>query len=113
MDAGESSPVATGIRELREETGYEGENARVIGDILPNPAIMANTCYTILVENCRLRHAIAFDHSEDIITRLVPIAESLATWSGPGEFGIRWWSLRFIITNCCLGKAFPDAPPRR
>ena len=75
MDAGESSPVATGIRELREETGYEGENARVIGDILPNPAIMANTCYTILVENCRLRHAIALDHSEDIITRLVPIAD--------------------------------------
>ena len=67
--------MATGIRELREETGYEGENARVIGDILPNPAIMANTCYTILVENCRLRHAIALDHSEDIITRLVPIAD--------------------------------------
>jgi 8-oxo-dGTP pyrophosphatase MutT (NUDIX family) len=75
MDAGETSPVATGVRELREETGYEGENARIIGDILPNPAIMANTCYTILVENCRSQHAIALDHSEDIVTRLVPIAD--------------------------------------
>src|SRR5438093_5677757 len=39
MDAQDVSPEATGARELREETGYEGERARVIGKILPNPAI--------------------------------------------------------------------------
>ena len=71
MDPGEDSPVTTGVRELREETGYEGHNGRVIGEIFPNPAIMANTCYTVLVENCELKHATVFDHSEDIITRLV------------------------------------------
>jgi hypothetical protein len=57
---------------LREETGYEGENARILGKIFPNPAIQSNTCYTVLVENCRLKHGVEFDHGEDIITRLVP-----------------------------------------
>jgi len=76
MDAHESSPVATGIRELREETGYAGENARLIGRIFPNPAIMSNTCFTLLVENCRCVHPVQFDHSEDLITRLVPVADA-------------------------------------
>ncbi len=75
MDAKDTSPEATGVRELREETGYVGKNARVIGEILPNPAIMSNTCYTVLIENCRREHAVEFDHAEDLITRLVPIAD--------------------------------------
>ena len=75
MDPHETSPVATGVRELREETGYEGEQARILGQIYPNPAIMSNTCYTVLVERCTLRHPVEFDHSEDLVTRLVPIAE--------------------------------------
>ena len=75
MDPGELLPVKTGVRELREETGYEGQNARLIGEIFPNPAIMSNTCYTVLVENCELKHATEFDHSEDLINRLVPITE--------------------------------------
>ena len=37
MDAGETDPVATAVRELREETGYEGENARLLGKILFQP----------------------------------------------------------------------------
>src|SRR5258707_6043635 len=48
MDAGESDPVATAVRELREETGYEGQNARILGRVFTNPAIMNNTCFTIL-----------------------------------------------------------------
>ena len=71
MDAGES-PVASAIRELREETGYEGENARVLGQISPNPAIMSNTCFTVLIENCRCAHPVEFDSGEDLLTRLVP-----------------------------------------
>jgi ADP-ribose pyrophosphatase len=74
-DAHDASPVATGCRELREETGYEGEGARIIGEVFPNPAIMSNTCFTILVENCRLTGAIQFDSGEDLITQLVPVAE--------------------------------------
>src|SRR5882724_8370431 len=56
MDAGETDPVVSAVRELREETGYEGENARVLSRVFANPAIMTNTCFTILIENCRLKH---------------------------------------------------------
>jgi ADP-ribose pyrophosphatase len=75
MDANETSPVATGVRELREETGHEGENARVLGQVWANPAIMSNTCFTVIVENCRCIHECQWDHGEDLITRLVPISE--------------------------------------
>lgn len=75
IDAKDASPVGAGVRELREETGYEGTNARILGEIAPNPAIMSNTCYTVLVENCRLTHPVEFDHGEDLITRLVPVAD--------------------------------------
>jgi len=37
MDAHETDPVATAVRELREETGYEGENARILGRVHANP----------------------------------------------------------------------------
>ncbi len=77
MDSTDASAVETATRELREETGYEGEHARIIGKVFPNPAIMGNTCFTVLVENCRARHEIKFDGSEDILTRLVPVAQIL------------------------------------
>ncbi|HMP81623.1 MAG TPA: NUDIX hydrolase [Verrucomicrobiota bacterium] len=75
MDSGETDPVATGVRELREETGYEGDNARLLGNVLANPAILTNVCHTIIVENCRLKHDVKFDQGEDIVTRLVPVAD--------------------------------------
>ena len=75
MDPGETDPVGTAVRELREETGYEGGNARLLGRIHANPAILTNTCYTVLIENCRLKHDVKFDQGEDLLTRLVPVAE--------------------------------------
>lgn len=75
IDPGDASPEAAGIRELREETGYEGEGIRRIGEVFPNPAIMSNTCYTVMVENCRCVHPVEWDHGEDLATRLVPVAE--------------------------------------
>lgn len=75
IDATDQSAVAAGVRELREETGFEGESACVIGEVFPNPAIMSNTCYTILVENCRCVHPTQLDHAEDLLTRLVPLAD--------------------------------------
>lgn len=75
IDPQDSSPEAAAIRELREETGYAGENPRIIGRVFPNPAIMSNTCFTVLVENCHCVHPVEFDHGEDLINRLVPISE--------------------------------------
>ncbi len=75
IDAADASPVLAGVRELREETGYEGRQARVLGEIFPNPAIMSNVCYTVLVEDCHCAHPVQFDHGEDISTRLVPVAD--------------------------------------
>ena len=75
MDGSETDSVATAVRELREETGYAGENARLLGKIHSNPAILSNVTYTVLIENCRLQHGVEFDSGEDLITRLVPVAE--------------------------------------
>jgi ADP-ribose pyrophosphatase len=75
MDVDETDPVGTAVRELREETGYEGENARLLGRVWSNPAILNNQTYTVLIENCRLQHDVEFDSGEDLITRLVPVAE--------------------------------------
>jgi ADP-ribose pyrophosphatase len=75
MDAQDASPVATALRELREETGYEGQEARVIGQVFANPAILSNICFTVLVDDCRCLHSVEFDHGEDLITRLAPAAE--------------------------------------
>ena len=56
--------MVSAVRELREETGYAGENARVLGRIYANPAILTNITYTVLIENCRLQHGVEFDHGE-------------------------------------------------
>jgi ADP-ribose pyrophosphatase len=75
MEASDASPEAAGARELREETGFVGKEARKIGQIFPNPAIMSNTCFTVLVENCQCVSPVQFDAGEDLATRLVPLEE--------------------------------------
>lgn len=75
MDKGETDPVAAACRELREETGYEGENPRQIGCCFPNPAILTNRAHTILVERAVSKHELEWDSGEDIRIRLVPISQ--------------------------------------
>ena len=75
MDPHDASPVAAGVRELREETGYEGGAASLLGQVWSNPAIMSNACFTVLVEDCELKHPVEFDSGEDILTRLVPLED--------------------------------------
>ncbi len=75
IDKEDISPVEAGIRELFEETGYRGENAKIIGVVHPNPAIQWNKCYTILVENAIKISEPEMEESEDIETILVPLKE--------------------------------------
>ena len=49
MEEGED-PIAAGVRELSEETGYGGGKARLLGSVHPNPAIQDNRCHFVLVE---------------------------------------------------------------
>jgi 8-oxo-dGTP pyrophosphatase MutT (NUDIX family) len=74
IDQKDATPAIAGARELREETGYEGEEPVIIGSIYPNPAIMSNTCHTLFVKNCRSKHPVEWDQAEDLVTRLVPVS---------------------------------------
>lgn len=73
MADGKEDPVTAGVRELREETGYVGRNARQIGMVHPNPAIQNNTCHLVLVEDARREAEIEWDHHEEMETVLMDV----------------------------------------
>jgi len=74
MDAGES-PEASARRELLEETGYAPDKIELLSTVNPNPAIQNNRQYYILATGCRRVAELELDQAEDIIVRLVPLAE--------------------------------------
>ena len=93
-------PLAAGLRELREETGYAPADlacARVIGVVHPNPAFMSNVCTTVLALDCALAGAQQLDPSEEIEIGTVPLDELPArVASGElstalGLVGLYWW----------------------
>lgn len=71
-------PVNAGLRELTEETGFSGTNARLLGSVHPNPAIQANRCHLVLVENVRKTHELAWDPHEEMHVRTMPVDEVYA-----------------------------------
>jgi ADP-ribose pyrophosphatase len=72
------SPIEAGERELYEETGYRGKNARIIGQVHPNPAILNNICYFVLVEDARKEGETEWDEHEEMDILTVPWQEALA-----------------------------------
>ncbi len=77
-------PVAAGVRELREETGYAGASARLLGSVHPNPAIQSNRCHLVLVEAAARVAAPAWDHDEEIAVSTAPVEEVFA-WARCGR----------------------------
>ncbi len=63
------------LRELSEETGYEGSNVIYLGATNPNPAIFNNLCHTYLVENAKKIKEKNLDPDEDIEVILVPLSD--------------------------------------
>ncbi|MGB0744045.1 MAG: NUDIX hydrolase [Opitutales bacterium] len=83
IDKGED-PVAAGLRELKEETGYEAESGRIIGQCRPNPAILNNHCKVILAEGCRLAEdGTDWDEHEEMELRVLP-ESTVMGWARDG-----------------------------
>lgn len=72
IDASDPSPEAAGIRELMEETGFAGKNARIIGRVHPNPALQGNYCYTVLIEEAEQVSEPYLEPTECIVSALLP-----------------------------------------
>ncbi len=83
IEAGED-PVEAGVRELREETGYAGARARLLGSVHPNPAIQNNRCHLVLVEDAARRGETSWDPDEEIEVSAAPVDEVLS-WARSGR----------------------------
>jgi 8-oxo-dGTP pyrophosphatase MutT (NUDIX family) len=83
VEAGEE-PLAAGMRELLEETGYGGKDARLLGSVRPNPAIMDNRCHYVLVEGAVPTGPMDWDLDEVIEVSTAPVKEVLA-WARTGR----------------------------
>ena len=77
-------PVAAGVRELKEETGFVGASARLLGSVKPNPAILNNTCHLVLVEGAVRTASLEWDADEEIEVRTLPVDE-VYEWAHTGR----------------------------
>ncbi len=83
IDPGED-PLAAGVRELREETGFVGPHARLIGSAHANPAFLNNHCHIALVEAAARSGETAWDHDEEIEVITAPV-EQVYAWAYEGK----------------------------
>ena len=61
-----ASPMAGGLRELTEETGYTSPELVELGVVHPNPALQGNRCFTFLAKDAYLAGPPRLDETEDI-----------------------------------------------
>ncbi len=70
----DEQPRIAGQRECTEETGFASEsNAILLGENLPNPAFLNNTCYSYLWLGCEKIAGQSLDSNEDIEVIEVPL----------------------------------------
>ena len=96
---GDESPEQAARRELREETGYTADRVRLLGTMMPNPAINDAYCHVVLAEDCRLAGAPRPDALEQIEVVLHPI-EKIAAMIRSGEVCHALVIAAFTLMNC-------------
>lgn len=69
------NPKSAAIRELKEETGYEGSYVQQVSMVYPNPAIQNNACYTFLIKDVIKTDKQDLDEKEDIEIVIKPLLE--------------------------------------
>jgi len=77
IESGED-PVEAGLRELQEETGFVGTDARLLGRVHPNPAIQDNRCHLVFVDQATRKSELAWDPDEEIEVITLPVDEAYA-----------------------------------
>lgn len=74
LEPGED-PCEAGARELREETGYAGDPAVLLGSVWSNPSILSSRIATIFIDNARRIGEPELDVGEEVTVELAPVAE--------------------------------------
>ncbi|HEY8616161.1 NUDIX hydrolase [Phenylobacterium sp.] len=72
FDPGESDPLVVAARELKEETGCEAAELRLLQVTSPNPSSHSNRIHTVLATGVRQVGAPHPEASEDIRSRWTP-----------------------------------------
>jgi 8-oxo-dGTP pyrophosphatase MutT (NUDIX family) len=80
---GGEDPEAAAIRELEEETGYTPEKILKIGEMSPNPAIMANHVHFFLAGGLRPRGDQRLDEDEYLEVETLPAEEVIRNIGAP------------------------------
>jgi len=79
VDDADADPVSAGLRELREETGYVAERARLVATITNNPQNQTNRIFIVLAEGARRAGEQQLDESEEIAVELMPLQQARET----------------------------------